>query len=169
MHPAPPALLEPAIQLRYLRTEHWLLNKPTQAVLARVLGGEEGLAPATVAPWSLAPEPALVPLDSFTPEEQATYKELLGKLLRLHSAARGGTVPEALIVTRRSWHFTDSGPLTLVCAQLPKEEASPLGDPANPKYTQLLGFADLDTMVELHGHIRAENPGMACSLRPLLK
>lgn len=185
MHPAPPAVLELAIQLRHLRTEHWPHNKLTQAVLVRALGGEEGLAPATVASWesqtapklpprerleayaqffatrrSLVPEPALVPLDSFTAEEQAAYKELLGKLLRLHSAARGGTAPEALLVARRSWHFTDSGPLTLVCAQLPKEEASPLADSANPNYTQLLGFADLDAMVELHGHIRAENPGM---------
>ncbi len=63
-------------------------------------------------------------------------------------------------MARRSWHFTDSGPLTLVCAQLPKEEASPLADPGNPNYTQLAGFGDLDAMVELHGHVRAENPGM---------
>jgi hypothetical protein len=185
MHPAPPALLELALQLRYLRVEHWPDSKLTQAVLARALGRNEPLSPATVASWenrsapklpprermeayaqffatrrSLGPEPALVPVDSFTAEEQVAHKELLEKLLRLHFAARGGAATEPPVVTRRSWHFTDSGPLTLVCAQLPKEEASPLADPANPNYTQLTGFADLDAMVELYGHVCRENPGM---------
>jgi hypothetical protein len=109
---------------------------------------------------SLGPVPALVPVDSFTPEEQAAHNRLLEELLRLHSAARGGPASDAPIVARRSWHFTDSGPLTLVCSQLPREEASDLADVANPNYTQLLGFGDLDAMVELHGHVRAENPGM---------
>jgi hypothetical protein len=185
MHPAPPALLELALQLRYLRIEHWPDSKLTQAALARALGRNEPLSPATVASWenrtapklpprerveayaqffatrrSLGPEPALVPLDSFTAEEQAAYKGLRDKLLRMHSAARGGTAPEEPLVARRSWNFTDGGPVTLVCAQLPKEEASPLADPANPNHTRLMGFGDLDAMVELHGHVRAENPGM---------
>ena len=185
MHPAPPALLELALQLRFLRIEHWPDSKLTQAALARALGQDVPLSPATVASWesrtapklpprervaayaqffatrrSLGPAPALVPVDSFTPEEHAAYQALLEELLRLHTAARGGTAPEAPIVARRSWHFTDSGPLTLVCAKLPKEEASSLADPGNPNYTQLAGFGDLDAMVELHGHVRAENPGM---------
>jgi hypothetical protein len=185
VHPAPHALLELALHLRYLRTDRWADSKLTQAALARALGNDVPLSPATVASWesrtapklpprervvayaqffatrrSLGPEPALVPKDAFTPEEQAAHKALLDELLRLHSAARGGAAPEAPTVARRSWHFTDSGPLTLVCAQLPGEEASPLADPDNPNYTQLLGFGDLDAMAELHGHVRAENPAM---------
>jgi hypothetical protein len=185
MYPAPPALIELALYLRYLRTDHWADSKLTQAALAAALGKDAPLSPATVASWesrtapklpprervvayaqffatrrSLGPKPALVPLDSFTPEEQAAYKELLEQLLRLHSAVRGGPALEAPIMARRSWHFTDSGPLTLVCAQLPKEEASRLAKSENPNYTQLGGFGDLDAMVELHGHVRAENPAM---------
>jgi len=109
---------------------------------------------------SLGPPPALVPVDSLTAEEQAAYNGLLEELLRLHSAARGGAASDAPVVARRSWRFTDSGPLTLVCAQLPKQEAAALADPANPNYSQLLGFGDLDALMELHGHVRAENPGM---------
>jgi hypothetical protein len=185
VHAAPPALLELALHLRYLRVDHWPDSKLTQAALAGALGKDEPLSPATVASWesktapklpprervvayaqffathrSLAPVPALVPIDSFTPEEQAAYNGLLEELLRLHSAARGGPAPNAPIVARRSWHFTDSGPLTLVCSQLPQVEASALADPANPNYTQLLGLGDLDALVELFGHVRAENPGM---------
>ena len=185
MPPAPHALLELALYLRYLRAERWADSKLTQAALARALGKNGPLSPAAVASWesrtapklpprdrvvayaqffatrrSLGPEPALVPLDSFTAEEQADHKALLDELLRLHSAARGGAATEAPVVARRSWNFTDSGPLTLVCAQLPREEASRLADADNPNYTQLAGFGDLDAMVELHGHVRAENPGM---------
>ncbi|HEX3962778.1 MAG TPA: helix-turn-helix transcriptional regulator [Trebonia sp.] len=191
MHPAPPALLELALQLRFLRMEHWPDSRLTQAALARALGQDEPLSPATVASWesrtgpklpprervtayaqffatrrSLGPPAALVPPDSFTSEEQAAHEELLERLLQLHAAARGGAAPEAPTVARRNWHFADTGPLTLVCAKLPQEEAGNLADPGNPNYTQLAGFGDLDAMVELHGHVRAENPGMGVFYKP---
>jgi hypothetical protein len=191
MHPAPPALLELALYLRFLRAERWPDHKLTQSALARALGKDEPLSPATVASWesrkgpkllprgrvvtyaqffatrrSLGPEPTLVPIDSFSAEEQADHKALLAELLRLHTAARGGAATEAPTVARRSWHFVDSGPLTLVCAQLPQDQASPLAEPSNPNYTQLAGFGDLDAMVELHGHVRAENPGMGVFYKP---
>jgi hypothetical protein len=99
-------------------------------------------------------------VDSFTPEERAAYQALLEKLLQMHAVARGSAVPEEPIVARRSWRFADSGPLTFVCARLPREEAPALAEPGNPNFTMLAGFGDLDAMVELHGHVRAENPGM---------
>jgi transcriptional regulator with XRE-family HTH domain len=181
VHPAPPAVLELAFRLRHLRTEQWQDCKLTQSALAWALG----TSPATVASWesktnpklpsrerlvayaqffatsrSLGPEPALVPLDSFTSGEQASYDALLGELLRLHSAARGGAAADVPIAARRSWYFSDCGPLTLVCSRLPKDEAPSIADPGNPNYTHLAGFGDLDALVELHGHVRAQNPGM---------
>lgn len=183
MPPAPP-LLELAVRLRYLRLEHWPNSKLTQGELGRALGGDQPLSAATVASWespatpklpprarilayaqffatprSVAAAPRLIPVDSFTDEERATYESLREELLRLHTAARG-TPPEQMVVARRSWHFTDTGPVTLVCAKLPPEEAAPMADPANPNYTELLSYGDLDAMVELHGHVRAENPTM---------
>jgi hypothetical protein len=191
VHPAPPALLELALQLRFLRMEHWPESRLTQAALARALGQDEPLSPATVASWesrtgpklpprervtayaqffatrrSLGPPATLVSPDSFTSEEQAAHEELLERLLQLHAAARGGAVPEAPTVARRNWHFADTGPLTLVCAKLPQEEAGNLANPGNPNYTQLAGFGDLDAMVELHGHLRAENPSMGVYYKP---
>jgi hypothetical protein len=50
--------------------------------------------------------------------------------------------------------------VTLICAKLPKDQTSLLADPADPNYTELLAYADLDALVELFGHIRAENPTM---------
>jgi hypothetical protein len=185
LHPAPPALLELALQLRYLRMEHWPDTKLTQSMLAGALGQQAALSSATVASWesrtapklpprdrmvayaqffatrrSLGPPLTLISTDTFTPEEQAAYQELLERLLRLQAAARGGAAPDMPSAARRNWHFTDGGPLTLVCAKLPKEEASPLSEPRNPNYTALASIGDLDALVELYGHIRAENPAM---------
>jgi hypothetical protein len=181
--PPSPALLQLAARLRQLRLEHWTDNNLTQGELGKALGGERPLSVATIASWenrsqpklpqrermfayaqffatprSVAGTPHLVPVDSFTEEERAAYELLIAELLASHDAARG-TPPEPM-VAGRSWHFTDSGPLTLICAQLPKEAAGPLADQTNPNYTEVLTFGDLDAMVELHGHVRAENPAM---------
>lgn len=178
-----------ANRLRNLRQEHWgPESKLTQNALGRALGGDEPLSPATVASWenrdnpklpppkwilayaqffatrrSLAETPRLVPPESFTPEERAAYDKLRDELLRLHAAARG--MPEQL-VARKSWRFADSGPLTFVCAQLPDEDVSPLADPANPNYSELLSFGDLDALMELWGHVRMENPTMRVAYKP---
>ncbi len=182
MPPAPPAL-ELARRLRQLRLEEWPESRLTQGTLAKAIGGGDSLSPATVASWenrsapklpprdrvlayaqffatrrSLEPEPHLVRVDGFTDEETATYEELCDELLELHAAVRG--TPEAQPVARRSWLFTDAGPLTLVCAQLPEAQAGRLANPNDLNYTELLSYADITSMVELHGHIRAENPEM---------
>ena len=102
--------------------------------------------------------PQLVPPDSFDDKEQVAYEALLKELRRLHAAARG--TPPDPIVPGRSWYFTDTGPLTLVCAQLPLQETGSLADPADPNYTELLSFGDLDAMVDLWGHVHMENPSM---------
>jgi hypothetical protein len=190
--PPSPALLQLAFRLRQLRQEQWENSKLTQGDLGKALGGNQPLSVATIASWenrnapklpqrermlayaqffatprSVAGAPRLVPLDSFTDEERAAYETLLDELLALYDAARGKPIEP--IVAGRSWHFTDAGPLTLVCAQLPEDEAVSLADPANPNYTELLSFGDLDAMVELHGHIRAENPAMDVFFKPATK
>jgi hypothetical protein len=173
-----------ASRLRKLRLEHWGPDyKLTQGALGAALGGSDSLSTATVASWesrenpklpqhkwilayaqffatrrSIAGEtPALVPVESFTPEEQASYDALRNELLRLHAATRGE--PEQ-VATKRAWYFTDSGPVTFVCARLPEEEVGALGKPTSPNYTQLHTFGDVDALVELWGHVRMENPAM---------
>jgi hypothetical protein len=173
-----------ASRLRNLRLEHWRTDeKLTQGALGAALGGSDPLSTATVASWenrenpklpqpkwllayaqffatrrSIAERPpALVPVESFTPDEQASYDALRNELLRLHAAARGE--PEQ-VDTRRSWFFTDSGPLTFVCARLPENEVGALGKRDSPNYTELHSFGDVDALVELWGHVRMENPAM---------
>jgi len=73
------------------------------------------------------------------------------------SAAQHPATTDVLAVTS-SWRFSDPGPITLICAQLPKKETGPLANPDDPNYTELLSYADLDALIDLYGHIRAENP-----------
>ena len=183
MQPLSIALPELAQRLRNLRQEQWPDVRLTQDALAKALGG---VAAATVSSWesSTAPklpprdrmtayarffatrrsvettEPKILPLESLTDGEQAKYLELEAELLGLRDAAASKPSGGGPAATRRFWRFWDTGPATLVCAQLPKVETASLADPKDPNYTELLSFADLDALVELWGHIRAENPEM---------
>lgn len=182
---AQPGVLRLAQFLRDLRERRWPEARLTQAALATALGSEGRLSPATVSSWesAIAPklpprsrvlayarffathrsiegeQPRLLPLEDLTDNERDAYEVLETELLALRDTAKKPSVRDAVAVTR-SWHFSDAGPVTLICAQLPETETSSLADPANPNYTELLSYADLDALVELHGHIRAENSSM---------
>ena len=64
------------------------------------------------------------------------------------------------IVGRGPWHFEGDAPIIIVCAELPPELQAklPLSGWADPDRAELSRFADLDSLFELHGHIRAVNP-----------
>src|SRR5712691_11244687 len=182
---AQPGLLQLAQRLRDLREQRWPEVRLTQAALAKALSSEERLSSATVSSWEspfspkLPPRsrltayarffathrsieedpPRLLPLDVLTDGERDAHEALETELLALRDGARKPSAKDEVAVTR-SWHFSDPGPVTLICAQLPKDETGSLADPANPNYAELLSYADLDALVELHGHIRAENSTM---------
>jgi transcriptional regulator with XRE-family HTH domain len=187
-----PDLLPLARRLRNLRKLHWPEIRLTQAALAKALSSEGVVSPATVSSWEnssspkLAPPnrlaayarffathrsvdtnpPRLLPLDALTDEERAAYETLRAELLMLGDGARKPSARDKEVVVTGSWHFSDSGPVTLICAQLPEEETGNLANPTDPNYTELLSYADLDALVELHGHIRAENSSMDVFFKP---
>ena len=180
--PAPPAALQLARRLRQLRKEHWPDVGLTQDKLAKAFSAEGTVAAATVSSWenlsspklpprrrlvayarffatprSVESEPELLPADQLTADEMAAYKKLEAELVSLRSAASGGSSEEEIGYSR-SWHFADIGLVTIFCARLPSGKIGPLGDPADPNYTELHTYADVDALLELTGHIRAENP-----------
>ncbi len=179
MHPAPPAALQLAQRLRQLRESRPRL---TQVKLAAVFSTDEKVASATVSSWesltspkpppryrilayarffctprSTEGEPTLFPLEELASDEKRTYEELRTELLRLRSAV-GGESAEEEQTFHRSWHFPDASLVTIICAQLPSNQTGPFGDLSNPNYTELQTYADTDALIELFGHIRAENP-----------
>jgi transcriptional regulator with XRE-family HTH domain len=177
-----------ARRLRQLRQQQWPDARLTQKGLAQAFSTEEALSAATVSSWESGSSPKLPPrhrllayarffatprsvetgpkllrFEVLTPDEQDACKKLEAELLRLRRLVAQDSAEEEPFGS--SWHFTDSGPVTLVCAELPGNQSGPLAIPSNPNYTELQAFADLDSLVELHGHIRAENPRMAVHFR----
>jgi Helix-turn-helix domain len=184
MPPSSPALQQLARRLRDLREHQWPGYRMTQAALADVFGN---VAAATISSWEntetpklASPErlrayaqffathrsiegdtPVLLPVETFSEEEQAARQALEDELLALRDGVGSRkSVRRADAMAQRSWHFSDTGPLTIVCAQLPADQTSAFAKPDDPNYTELQSFADLDALVELFGHVRSENPHM---------
>lgn len=178
-----------ARRLRDLRERHWAHVSVTQAMVATALSGEKSVGAATVSTWesltapklpprarlsayarffatprSLQPVPRLLDPSDFTNEEEASRIELERELFGLHDAARRPDEAEEIAV-RRSWQFNDSGPVTIVCPDSPRNLQGVLGNPKDPNYTELLSYADLDALIELFGHLRAENPATGVFFR----
>ena len=184
MQAIPPAALQLAQRLRQLR-QQWTDVRLTQDKLATAFSAEEKLAAATVSSWESATAPKLPPthrlrayarffatprsieqavptllrLDQLTPDEHAAYLALEKELIGLRTLAAGASAGDEIAFSR-SWLFGDAGRVTVVCAELPDTEKGPLAVQSNPNYTELQRYADLDALMELFGHIRAENPLM---------
>jgi transcriptional regulator with XRE-family HTH domain len=162
-----------ALRLRELRTRNWP-RQLTQAALARLLhvaettvssyetgqaapGDDKLRAYATVfvRPRLLPNGHPHVPTeDQLSPDERTARDALFAELRQLRDRHLAHEFPR-----RRTWQFPDETPVRLVSGRIPAADASKLAAPDHQNFTRLLGHADLDAMVELYGHLRAENPG----------
>src|SRR5215216_1385161 len=163
-----------ARRLRELRESTWPDQELTQAQLAKALSAEGRVAPATLSSWesttspktpsaarltayarffstqrSLQDEPHLIPENQLTSDELDRYREIESELLDLfHPEDRK---------SQRTFQF-DAGPVVVICPTAPTDLQGPLADVQDPNYTRLRQYGDLDALIELYGHLRAENP-----------
>lgn len=95
--------------------------------------------------------------DELTPDERERREGLLGELLALRpddpveSADRPADEPDF-------WHFPDGGPVRIICGELSADDQPPIASGRHRNYVALSGYADLDSLVELFGHVRSRNP-----------
>jgi transcriptional regulator with XRE-family HTH domain len=177
-----PAASRLAKRLRSLRQAG--PKRLTQEALGEALGGRKPLRGTTISMWE-NPSSGRIPLparleayarlyctprsfagdraqllDDLTEDERERYRELETELLGLRDAALAGDGPSRLGAggTGRVWRFTepDRMPITLVVADV--QEPPGYADPSDPNYIRAAAFADLDALIDLFGHIRAENP-----------
>ncbi|MFK4083999.1 helix-turn-helix domain-containing protein [Kribbella sp. NPDC020789] len=176
MNLAPSPEAELADRLRALRREQRL----TQAKLAHALGGPKGISVSAISSWENSSDPKLPPADrlrsyalfcaqdhtaeavpqlareqDLNASEREKFGALHRELIELREAARnksGTSATDADI-----WTF-DTGPVTIICPEAPAAYRSPLADEANPNYTRMYRYADVDALIELWGHLRARNP-----------
>lgn len=162
-------------RLRELRKSRGL----TQAVLANALSSDGRVAVATISSWESLTNPKLPPPErlrsyalffaradtadaapqlprerDLSPDERDTFHGLHQELLKLRDAVRGG---EDSVASGSIWTF-DSGPITIICPEVPEDRQSPLAKEVNPNFTASHRYADLDALIDLWGHIRARNP-----------
>jgi hypothetical protein len=107
-----------------------------------------------------------------TDEERSIRDRLHEELLKLRfpDTADGHRTPladQTDAIGGGTWFFADLKPVTIVCARLPEKlrENMPYADPEDPDYVRAYTYADLDSLIELHGHIRAVNPASQVAIR----
>lgn len=161
--------------LRKMRESRWADIELTQAQVATALSTEQRVGPATISTWESTTNPKtpnadrlrayarffatrrslddglrLIPEGQLTEPEHAEFRMLEERLLGMV----GGGVPE-----ERPGSFTFAeGPVTIICPDAPESAQGPLARRTDPNYTKLQRYADLDALIEIHGHVRAANP-----------
>ena len=122
--------------------------------------------------------------DELTAAERQSVADLTQELLRLRSLAQGRTPvpgPDQLAAPREMtrldllaeslttgpWRFRPGETITIVVARLPAEmlKKIPYTDINDPDYIELLTFSDPDSLLTLHGHLRAANPVSEVNIR----
>ncbi|GAB3005572.1 XRE family transcriptional regulator [Saccharothrix stipae] len=184
-----------AHRLRALREEQWPDVTITQSDLAYAFSAEKPASVPLLSSWesrsnpktppvprlaayatffatrrSVATRPyRLIPVDELTPDELRRRDELLRELTDLRAATRreNATTEVEDVADRGFWYFDDRHVITIVVAQLPADMRArmPYCDPTQPDYVELYTYADLDALIELHGHIRALNPRSQVNFR----
>ncbi len=177
-----PAAITLAKRLRELREREF--NRLTQSDLGRALGDDDDtLSPATISMWENAASGRLPPrarLEAYarlfctprsfeggvhmlgvaelTDEEQDRMEELTEELLDLRDSVVSGEQLPFSSGAQSMWHFPDGSRITLACYRLLPDRRPPSADPASLNYVRFADLADLDTLIDIYGAIRAYNP-----------
>lgn len=177
-----PAAFRLAQRLRELREREFV--RLTQGDLGQALGdADDALSPATISMWENAASGRVPPrarLEAYarlfcTPRSfeggvhmlataeltaaerdrlEGLQRELLGLRDSAVSREEGPSVSEA----QSMWHFPDGARITLVCYRLEADRRPPSADQGALDYVRFSDLADLDTLIDIYGAIRAYNP-----------
>jgi hypothetical protein len=168
--------------LRDLRESEWPDVELTQAQLAKALSADSRVASATLSSWESltnpktptasrltsyarffatrrsveGKEPRLLAEKELNADEVERFRELEAELLGL---LRADTE-----LLRGTFAF-DEGPVTIICPEVPEAERGAMAKPTNPNFNKLQRLADLDALLEIWGHVRAENPQLGVRYR----
>jgi len=115
----------------------------------------------------------LLSTDEMTAPERIAREQLLDELTRLRREAldtsrvslpgtgmSGATQEIAQSLGDGPYRIKPGERVTIVCAQLPQHmlEEMPYTDRLDPDFIELYRYSDLDSLLELFGHLRATNP-----------
>lgn len=179
--PAPEAF-RLANRLRELRERTF--GKLTQSQLGQAFGTpDDPLSPAAISMWENPASGRLPPasrleayallfctprsfeggvhmldVGELTREELDRRAELRRELLDLRDRAESYQGAPSSVRTESMWHFPDGSRITLVCNRLTPNIRPPFADPGNLNYVRFASLADLDSLIDVYGAIKAYNP-----------
>lgn len=169
-------------RLRALREHAWPGRVVTQLQLTEAFSAERATSVPTVSSWEngratpiqsrleayarffatersiTGEKPRLLPISELTNDERECYDSLLEELSALLIAPGPRQGPQ---IGSTLWHFPDGPEILIVCARLPQKYTEPMGsytDEGDPDYMQLYTYADVDSLLDLYGHLRMTNP-----------
>jgi hypothetical protein len=172
-----------ADRLRDLREREF--SRLTQTALGHAIGDPGNpLSPATISAWEnpgsgrLVPQPRLASYarlfctprsfdggaphliedDDLTADERERMADLRDELTELREAAVSRLAVDAAPFAESMWHFPDHSRITLVCSRLGTDRKPPWAGPDDLQYVRVADLADLDTLIDIYGAIRAYNP-----------
>jgi transcriptional regulator with XRE-family HTH domain len=172
-----------AVRLRELRGRAWDGVQVTQKNVADALGISVALVSSWESGAAVPPEErlqryarffatrrslngevgVLLPAEDLTAEEDARRQVLIEELVRLREEAlQPGwrLARQTGALGGRFWYFPDGQTITIVGSALSdRQVTSAYTRKTHPNYIHSLGNGDMDSLIELVGHIRAENPG----------
>jgi hypothetical protein len=93
-----------------------------------------------------------------TEQEHDRMEELRDELLDLRDSAVSHARAPVSDEAQSMWHFPDGSRVTLVCHRLPPERRPPSAEEGMLNYVRFAGLADLDTLIDIYGAVRAYNP-----------
>jgi transcriptional regulator with XRE-family HTH domain len=107
------------------------------------------------ATFSVAKQPERLPTDdALTDDQRGTREDLYQELMTLRAMESSSQPADSV---EDLWRFPVAEPVRLVVGQL-EGTIHPYAARTDPNFTDLLSFADLDALIELHGHVRMKNP-----------
>lgn len=165
-------------RLKELRKDKGL----TQVELARVLSSEGSVRDPTISSWEKDKLPTPERLDAYarlfctdrsfesgdprllrngelTEKEKQKTSDLYAELIALRDKAQSiNLAAPAAEESDSIWSYPDGAPIRIACSVAPKADRPSYADPGHLNYTSFARFADLDTLIAVHGQIKADNP-----------
>jgi hypothetical protein len=157
----------------------------TQGDLGKALGGaNDQLSPTTISMWENPASGRIVPrsrLEAYarlfctqrsfeggevhmvdvaelTAAERDRMQELRRELLTLRDSAVSREVGVSSGKAQSMWHFPDGSRITLVSYRMPPDRRPKSADPSELDYVRFSDLADLDSLIDIYGAVRAYNP-----------
>lgn len=100
----------------------------------------------------------MLAVDELTPEEGDRLEDLERELIGLRNSLASRNEAPSSGEAQSMWHFPDGSRITLVCYRLPPDRRPPSAEPGALNYVKFAGLADLDTLIDIYGAVRAYNP-----------